>query len=69
MAFFTIENFEGVKASWNIHEVEVLFTKHIMSGFLRITVGSVSLEPLPFSASLDRLRFLYKKCVGLVHAE
>jgi len=58
--FITTGNFERVKASWNIHEVEVLFRKRTMSDFLRITVGS-HWCPLPFSVSLDIVRFLYAK--------
>lgn len=34
--FITTGNFERVKASWNIHEVEVLFSKHTMSDFLLV---------------------------------
>lgn len=68
MAFFiTAGNFERVKASWNIHEVEVLFSKHTMSDFLRITVVSVSLVPIPFSVSLDILRFFYTKFLQVLY--
>lgn len=34
--FIPTGNFERVKASWNIHEVKVLFSKHTMPGFLLV---------------------------------
>lgn len=64
----TTGNFERAKASWNIHEVEVLLSKHSMSDS-QITVVCVSLLSLPFSASLDMLKVLSKNFASLVHAE